>query len=66
MKKIYIQPSTETVHVRLIGSVLNDGIPIGGGSPETNEGVAKQNDFNWDDNDSFMVDLWADDEDEEY
>ena len=66
MKRIYIQPSTVTVQVRLIGSVM-DGIDIGQGSPETNIGVAKENDFDFDDDgNGFTPDLWGDDEDEEY
>ena len=42
MKKNYIKPSTEIVLVRLNGSVL-ESIDINTGSPETNEGLAKEN-----------------------
>lgn len=42
MKKNYIKPSTETVQVRLNGSVL-ESIGINPESHETNEGLAKEN-----------------------
>ena len=67
MNKIYVKPNTEIVNVKLFGSVLDDGpdLPI---KPSNYGGeiLGKDNDFDWDDNDSFMGDLWADDEDEEY
>ena len=65
MKKPYLKPVTEGVHVKLFGSVLGG---LGGnetGSYVNDWGGGKQNDFDWDDDDNgFMPDLWGDDEEE--
>ena len=68
MKKRYSSPVTEIVNVKLYGSVLDDSIVIVNNSREgSDSGLGKQNDFDLDDDgNGFMVDLWADDEDEEY
>ena len=47
MKKDYMQPLTETVQVRLIGSVLQN-IEVEQGSFETGSGLGKENNFEWD------------------
>ncbi|MBP3714972.1 MAG: hypothetical protein J6J09_06570 [Phocaeicola sp.] len=65
MKLSYIKPFTETVQVRLNGSVL-DSIEIGQGSPETNEGLAKENNLEFEEDDTFTTptqpNLWDDEE----
>lgn len=65
MKLSYIKPFTETVQVRLNGSVL-DSIEIGQGSPETNEGLAKENNSEFEEDDTFTTptqpNLWDDEE----
>jgi hypothetical protein len=43
MKKIYKKPSAEVVNVRLIGSILDGTMPVGGGSKDTDDGDAKEN-----------------------
>lgn len=64
MKKNYIKPSTEIVLVRLNGSVLQS-IEIGQGSPETNEGLAKENDTEFEEESLInptQPNLWDDEE----
>ena len=67
MKKNYIKPSTEIVLVRLNGSVL-DSIEIGQGSPETNEGLAKENNGEFEEEEGLInptqPNLWDDNEEE--
>ena len=74
MKKIYIKPNTETVNVRLIGSILEDGengygkwSDVAGGdwgdAKENNLLFEDEGDFGdlWDDGDSSSnpYDLWG-------
>lgn len=65
MKKYYIKPSTETVQVRLNGSVL-DSIGIEPESGEAKEGVAKENNLEFEEDDTFTTptqpNLWDDEE----
>lgn len=65
MKKNYIKPSTEIVLVRLNGSVL-DSIEFGQGSPETNLGLAKENNGEFEEEESLInptqPNLWDDEE----
>ena len=43
MKKIYLSPVTETVNVKLYGSVMDDGIDIINNSTEvSDDGLAKE------------------------
>lgn len=64
MKKTYIQPNTETVKVRLNGSIMLDEVNVGGVSEFTNKGLGKENDFDWEDNDDgdmpHNINLWDD------
>ena len=61
MNKNYIQPNTEIVQVRLRGSVLDD-IPVVDGSYYTDEGLGKENNFDWEDDASAdrprNINLW--------
>lgn len=65
MKKYYIKPSTETVQVRLNGSVL-ESIGIEPGSGEAKEGLAKENNSEFEEDDTFTTptqpNLWDDEE----
>ncbi len=63
MKKYYIKPSTETVQVRLNGSVL-ESIGIEPGSGEAKEGLAKESSFEEDDTFTTPTqpNLWDDEE----
>ena len=65
MKKNYIKPSTEIVLVRLNGSVLQS-IEIGQGSPETNVGLAKENNGEFEEEEGLInptqPNLWDDEE----
>ena len=65
MKKNYIKPSTEIVLVRLNGSVL-DSIEIGQQSPETNMGLAKENNGEFEEEEGLInptqPNLWDDEE----
>lgn len=66
MKKYYIKPSTETVQVRLNGSVL-DSIGIEQGSGEAKEGLAKENDTEFEEESLInptQPNLWDDNEEE--
>jgi len=67
MKKNYIKPSTEIVLVRLNGSVL-ESIEVGPGSPETNEGLAKENNGEFEEEEGLInptqPNLWDDNEEE--
>lgn len=67
MKKIYKKPSAVVVNVKLLGSVLQDDPNpyVGGYSNTTQTGDGKQDDFSLDD-DSFIPDLWGDDEEEDF
>jgi len=59
------------VNVRLIGSVMEGGQGYGtwshvaGGGDDPGFGGGKQDDFTLED-DGFIVDMWGDDEDDEY
>ena len=58
MKKIYLSPVTETVNVKLYGSVMDDGIDITNTSHDvTNEGLGKENNLLFED-DAFG-DIWG-------
>lgn len=65
MKKYYIKPSTETVQVRLNGSVL-ESIGVEQGSGEAREGLAKENNSEFEEDDTFTTptqpNLWDDEE----
>ncbi len=43
MKKIYKKPSAEAVNVKLTGSLLQEGMGVGGWSKQTFDGDAKEN-----------------------
>ena len=59
MKKIYLSPVTETVNVKLYGSILEDGIGVIDNSYEvSDDGEAKENNLFFED-DGFG-DLWDD------
>ena len=66
MKKYYIKPSTETVQVRLNGSVLNS-IGVEQGSGEAREGLAKENNGEFEEEEGLInptqPNLWGDEED---
>ena len=58
MKKIYLSPVTETVNVKLFGSVMDDGIDIINNSTEvSDEGLGKENNLLFED-DAFG-DIWG-------
>ena len=58
MKKIYLSPVTETVNVKLFGSVMDDGIDIINNSTDvSDDGLAKENNL-----DFWKDDLWSDGE----
>ena len=57
MKKDYIQPYTETVNVRLKGSILED-LPVVDGSYYTDEGLGKKGDLDFEDFNS-EEDIWG-------
>jgi hypothetical protein len=58
MKKIYLSPVTETVNVKLYGSILEDGIGVIDNSYEvSDDGEAKENNLFFDD-DAFG-DIWG-------
>lgn len=58
MKKIYLRPVTETVNVKLFGSVMDEGIDIINNSTEvSDDGLAKENNLFFDD-DAFG-DIWG-------
>ena len=58
MKKIYLSPVTETVNVKLFGSVMDDGIDIINNSTEvSDDGLAKENNLLFED-DAFG-DIWG-------
>ncbi len=65
MKKNYIKPSTETVQVRLNGSVLNS-IGVEQGSGEAREGLAKENNGEFEEEEGLInptqPNLWDDEE----
>lgn len=65
MKKYYIKPSTETVQVRLNGSVLNS-IGVDQGSGEAREGLAKENNGEFEEEEGLInptqPNLWDDEE----
>jgi len=66
MKKIYKKPSAEVVNVKLLGSVLEDpSTPVGGWSNETDDGDAKETEF---EEESLInptqPNLWDDNEEE--
>lgn len=42
MKKIYKKPSAEAVNVKLTGSLLQEGMGVGGWSKQTFDGDAKE------------------------
>ena len=58
MKKIYLSPVTETVNVKLYGSVMDDGIDIINNSTDvSDDGLAKENNLLFED-DAFG-DIWG-------
>ena len=66
MKRIYKKPSAEVVNVNLLGSVLEDpSTPVGGWSNNTDEGDAKETEF---EEESLInptqPNLWEDNEEE--
>lgn len=64
MKKNYIKPSTEIVLVRLNGSVL-DSIGVDQGSGEAREGLAKENNGEFEEESLInptQPNLWDDEE----
>ena len=66
MKKIYKKPSAEVVNLKLLGSILDNPNPgVGDWSKYTLEGDGKENDFDGDD-DGFILDLWGDEEEEDF
>ena len=58
MKKIYLSPVTETVNVKLYGSILQDIGVIDNSHEVSDDGEAKENNLLFED-DNFG-DLWAD------
>ena len=59
MKKIYLSPVTETVNVKLFGSVMDEGIDIINNSTNvSDEGLGKENNLLFED-DAFG-DIWGD------
>ncbi len=67
MKKKYIVPSVETVNVRLIGSVLESAnANMGNNSDETGVIEAKENNLEFEEDDTFTTptqpNLWDDEE----
>lgn len=60
MKKIYLSPVTETVNVKLYGSILDDPIPVIKNSTDgTDTGLAKENNLLFEDEGDFG-DIWDD------
>lgn len=58
MKKIYLGPVTETVNVKLFGSVMDEGIDIINNSTDvSDEGLGKENNLLFED-DAFG-DIWG-------
>ena len=58
MKKIYLSPVTETVNVKLYGSVMDEGIDIINNSTDvSDEGLGKENNLLFED-DAFG-DIWG-------
>lgn len=58
MKKIYLSPVTETVNVKLFGSVMDEGIDIINNSTDvSDEGLGKENNLLFED-DAFG-DIWG-------
>ena len=59
MKKIYLSPVTETVNVKLYGSVMDDGIDIINNSTDvSDEGLGKENNLLFEDEGDFG-DIWG-------
>ena len=59
MKKIYLSPVTETVNVKLFGSVMDEGIDIINNSTDvSDDGLGKENNLLFED-DAFG-DIWGD------
>lgn len=59
MKKIYLSPVTETVNVKLFGSVMDEGIDIINNSTDvSDEGLGKENNLLFED-DAFG-NIWGD------
>lgn len=69
MKKQYIQPATESVKVNLYNSILEDIIIINDSKHGSDEGLAKEQQFEWDvETTSDLprdINLWADADDTE-
>ena len=65
MKKIYKKPSAEVVNVRLIGSILDGTMPVVGGSKDTDDGDAKESEFEEEEGliNPTQPNLWGDEED---
>ena len=64
MKKQYKKPITESVKVNLYNSILVDDPPIIITSHDvTNEGLGKENNLIFDDDDDAFGDIWGTDED---
>ena len=69
MKKQYIQPATESVKVNLYNSILEDIIIINDSKHGSDEGLGKEQQFEWDvETTSDLprdINLWADTDDTE-
>ena len=63
MKKIYKKPSAEAVNVKLTGSLLQEGMGVGGWSKQTFDGDAKESNLVEDEEIlPTQPNLWGDDE----
>lgn len=67
MKKVYSKPSVTVVNVRLFSSLLEDPeIGLKGQSVEVEEGFAKENNLEFEEDDTFTTptqpNLWDDEE----
>ena len=65
MKKIYKKPSAEAVNVKLTGSLLQEGMGVGGWSKQTFDGDAKESEFEEEEGliNPTQPNLWGDEED---
>ena len=61
MKKIYLSPVTETVNVKLYGSILDDPsiVIVNNSTDGTDTGLGKQNNLLFEDEGDFG-DIWSD------
>lgn len=58
MKRQYLQPVTETVNVKLYGSILQDIEIVNNSRDVTDEGLGKENNITFEDD---FGDIWGDD-----